>query len=144
MLSPSTVNARSSQILLGELILPLFPRRHLLPAMNTSADSDNDNGEDETWPLQPRSAGVNGLLTTLVILVALTALVGNTLVILAVFLYHRLKDEVANLFIVNLSITDLSSAIVVMLSSAAAVGADRWAIYSHDSPSLTVRCLCLG
>ena len=92
--------------------------------MNTSTDSDNDTADPDPWP-NPRAPSVNAALTFLLVLIALTALIGNMLVILAVFLYHRLKDEVSNLFIVNLCITDLSSAAVVMASSAAAVGADR-------------------
>lgn len=64
---------------------------------------------------------VTGLFLVLLILVAL---LGNAVVILAVFMYHRLKNEVSNLFLVNLSVTDLSSASIVMTTSLAATAAD--------------------
>ncbi|KAK7105093.1 alpha-1D adrenergic receptor-like [Littorina saxatilis] len=92
--------------------------------MNTSLN--NTTLSDPDGPLESRSYGLNVTVSFLIVLIAVMGLVGNILVIFAVFMYHRLRDEVSNLFIVNLSITDLSSAFVVMVSSAVAVGADRW------------------
>ncbi|KAK7507018.1 hypothetical protein BaRGS_00001869 [Batillaria attramentaria] len=77
---------------------------------------------------EERSLAENISACIFFIIIILFAIGGNVLVILAVYMYRRLRDEVANLFIVNLSITDLSSATVVMLSSVIAVSMDRWAL----------------
>ena len=94
--------------------------------MNSSgAVWDNETSNDTDADPDARSGGLNAALTFFVVVIATTALLGNVLVILAVFSYNRLRDEVSNLFIVNLGVTDLCSAVVVMLTSAVAVGSDQ-------------------
>ncbi|KAK7105080.1 alpha-1A adrenergic receptor-like [Littorina saxatilis] len=77
-------------------------------------------------PVDIRNLDVNILISLLISLIAIMALAGNILVIFAVFHCHRLREKKSNLFIVNLSVTDLLSASVVMVSSVVAVIFDRW------------------
>ncbi|XP_046342695.1 alpha-2Db adrenergic receptor-like [Haliotis rufescens] len=67
-----------------------------------------------------------GLLSVLIFLIILIAITGNTAVIFAIYTSHRLKEEISNMFIVNLSITDLTSAVVVLGSALVAMSTDRW------------------
>ncbi|XP_067681977.1 octopamine receptor beta-1R-like [Haliotis asinina] len=66
------------------------------------------------------------LLSAFIILIILFAITGNIAVIFAIHTSHHLKEEMSNMFIVNLSITDLTSALVVMGSALVAISTDSW------------------
>ena len=69
----------------------------------------------------------NGLIFLAIILTATT---GNLLVIGTLTTSSHLRDQVANLFIINLSITDLCSAMVVMCTGFVALVADLRSVNS--------------
>ncbi|XP_012937885.1 uncharacterized protein LOC101856656 [Aplysia californica] len=62
----------------------------------------------------------------LLLMITMASLLGNGLVIACVRIHHRLREEQSNMFIVNLSVTDMLSAVLIMLSSLHALAGDRW------------------
>ena len=66
------------------------------------------------------------VISALHLAVLLTAMVGNTAVICAVYKSNKLREEVSNLFLVNLAVTDLTSATVVMTSAFVSLVANHW------------------
>ncbi|XP_076442672.1 octopamine receptor beta-2R-like [Babylonia areolata] len=92
----------------------------------TEGDGVDVGGSDSEVGWDLRTVAENAGISFMILLISVIALLGNIIVILAVYLYPRLREEVANLFIVNLSVTDLCSAVVVMLTSVVAVANDRW------------------
>lgn len=75
---------------------------------------------------QTRSVVERVIWSILLIIIILASLIGNMLVLVCVYLHHRIRDENASLFIVNLSVADMISAIVVMVSSLHALASDKW------------------
>ncbi|CAG5115465.1 unnamed protein product [Candidula unifasciata] len=77
--------------------------------------------EEET-----RSVVERALWSILLIIIILASIVGNMLVLACVYLHHRLREENSSIFIVNLSVADMISAAVVMISSLHALVSDQW------------------
>ncbi|XP_046564951.1 D(1A) dopamine receptor-like [Haliotis rubra] len=76
--------------------------------------------------LTERSDVEIALLSAFIIFIILLAIAGNMAVIFAIYTSHHLQEEMSNIFIVNLSITDLTSAVVVMGSAMVAISTDSW------------------
>ncbi|XP_041352705.1 alpha-2Db adrenergic receptor-like [Gigantopelta aegis] len=66
------------------------------------------------------------IVATIHLVILFTAIGGNVAVICAIYKSNKLRDEVSNLFLVNLAITDLSSATVVMTSAFISLVANYW------------------
>ncbi|KAK6182200.1 hypothetical protein SNE40_009932 [Patella caerulea] len=92
--------------------------------MNSLNFSTNYSNETGTGNL--RTLHENVIWSVILFVVVLEAIIGNLFVIISVFRFSYLREEISNLFIVNLSITDLSTSIVVMLSSLGTFIADVW------------------
>ena len=75
--------------------------------------------------LHMRSVEENVIVTILVIIICLVSIGGNVLVILAIRNYERLWEQACNMFLLNLAITDMLSAIVVMSTSFLSVANER-------------------
>lgn len=93
---------------------------NLTPAQNGSqyeikADTDGER----------TSAGIIGMALVLTILIVVSA-VGNAIVIFLVITNIVLKQEVSNLFIVNLAVADFFNGTLVMMPSLVALVRDRW------------------
>ncbi|ELU10639.1 hypothetical protein CAPTEDRAFT_54000, partial [Capitella teleta] len=73
------------------------------------------------------------VLSTLLFLIMSMALIGNALVIVAIRSNHRLREQTSNIFIINLCVADLCSAIVVM-------GTVFYAILSDTHEINTIWC----
>ncbi len=68
----------------------------------------------------------NALVAVVILLLLLASVIGNLAVLVAVYTNRHLRDELSSVFIVNLSFTDLASALTVILTSFVAVCADYW------------------
>lgn len=79
--------------------------------------------------LNQRPTWVIGLFGLLLFVIILTSVLGNCLVIAAIRLSHTLQEQVGNMFIINLCITDLSTASVVMCTSLYALTSDVRSIH---------------
>ncbi|XP_064599927.1 5-hydroxytryptamine receptor 1A-like [Liolophura sinensis] len=91
---------------------------------NSSESSDNTSAEDAlTERREDAEISITALFLVFIIGLAVT---GNIMVIRAIQLCPMLRDDRSNLFIINLAITDLSSAIIVMSSSFVSLVADKW------------------
>lgn len=73
-------------------------------------------GERNDWQI--------GLVTFLIILVLVVALFGNLIVMLVVVQTNKLRGQLSNWFIINLAISDISNAIVVMSTAAVSTALD--------------------
>ena len=73
------------------------------------------------------------------------ALVGNTAVIAVIATYRSMRRDISNLLIINLSITDLSMTIFVMISSVVSLIMDSWVFGSFwcDFVCATNYCLII-
>ena len=100
---------------------------HLVVATDTVAMNATTEVGNCTNPLEEVDWSQPGLIISLVILGSMNVLVllGNCLVVLAVFLDQRLRT-VTNLFIVNLAMADLSVGIAVLPFSASLEVLDMW------------------
>ncbi|KAK2141295.1 hypothetical protein LSH36_1126g00046 [Paralvinella palmiformis] len=74
--------------------------------------------------LPTRSTLAVGLSSLIVGSICLVTILGNTAVIYAIVNTNQLKDKVSNIFLVNLSITDLSNAFCIMLSALFCISLD--------------------
>ena len=74
--------------------------------------------------LPTRSTLAVGLSSLIVGSICLVTILGNTAVIYAIVNTNQLKDKVSNIFLVNLSITDLSDAFCIMLSALFCISLD--------------------
>jgi hypothetical protein len=83
----------------------------------------NDSGLVEEMH---RSGAHIAVTATLQFIVLLVTVVGNVSVIAAVLMYKPLRSDNSNLLIVNLSITDLASAVFVMMSTFISLVQDSW------------------
>ena len=90
---------------------------------NSSATASPD---ERTTTLGSRSTAEMVVWSILLTLIIVIAILGNLLVIVCVRNTARLRSEKSNMFLVNLSITDVGSACVVMTSSLHAMAADQW------------------
>ncbi|KAI0237883.1 hypothetical protein LSAT2_011490, partial [Lamellibrachia satsuma] len=70
-----------------------------------------------TQAMATRSTAEITIAAILLLCIILTSVVGNLAVIYAIFKNAGLRDHISNLFIMNLSFTDLTSATVVMFTS---------------------------
>ena len=96
--------------------------------------SGNLTGGNETLlksaELVRRSSVEIGINAFVLLLILMVALFGNMAVIFAVFSYRRLREQLSNLFIVNLAITDMTSALVVMLTTVVTIMTDVTSVNS--------------
>lgn len=98
----------------------------LLPSLETgisnicSNDSVNASAEKKTRPIVER---VVFLMVLIVIIMA--SLAGNLLVLICIYL-NRGFGRTVHLFIVHLSVADMCSAVVAMVSSLHALASDKW------------------
>ncbi len=65
-----------------------------------------------------------GWTSALLLVIILVTLLGNLAVIFAVYSSRRLRDEAANLFIINLSVADISNGSIVMCTALFAIALD--------------------
>ena len=72
---------------------------------------------DLVLPDGERSTAAIAIAAAFLVLLMLVTIIGNVIVIIAATTYHNLKEQVSNMFIVNLAVTDLSVALLVMLYS---------------------------
>ena len=72
---------------------------------------------DLVLPDGTRSTAAIAIAAAFLVLLMLVTIIGNVIVIIAATTYHNLKEQVSNMFIVNLAVTDLSVALLVMLYS---------------------------
>lgn len=84
----------------------------------------NNNNTDLPEPLPTRSTLSIWLCSLTVGLICLWTILGNIAVIYAIVNTRQLKDKVSSIFLINLSITDLSSALFVMLSALFCIALD--------------------
>ncbi|RUS83163.1 hypothetical protein EGW08_009063 [Elysia chlorotica] len=101
-----------------------FPRTTIMPA--GVANSDASTPEEDAPSVASRSAAGMVVWSIVLSIIIVIAVLGNLLVIVCVRHTARLRAEKSNMFLVNLSITDVGSACVVMTSSLHAMAADRW------------------
>lgn len=95
---------------------------------NTSEISDNISSDIiQTDYRGDAEIAITAFFLTIIILLAVA---GNIMVIRAVQICHTLREDRSNLFIINLAITDLSSAVIVMSSSFVSLVAKKW-LYSQ-------------
>lgn len=100
--------------------------------LNTAGNLTNSTTGDATSVLDGTDVVLSrntyetviAILFLLVIIVA--ALLGNLAVIAVCLLRRSMRKEISNLLIVNLSITDLSNTLLVMMSSMMALVSDKW------------------
>ena len=80
---------------------------------------DNVGNTTESTPqlLVTRSTAEITVAAIVLLCIILTSMIGNSAVIYAIFKNAQLRDHVSNLFIMNLSLTDLTTASVVMCTS---------------------------
>ena len=83
-------------------------------AVNVTFECDGNNTNIDLHQRGVVETVVNTILLTLIIL---TTLVGNVFVIYAVLGSNSLRTQCSNFFIINLSITDMSNAVIVMSTS---------------------------
>jgi hypothetical protein len=82
-----------------------------------------DNATDTPGRRSVLSIYVYGTFLTVILLLSL---VGNILVATGIITIRQLQKDKSNIFLVNLSITDMSNAILVMSSSLIALFTDEW------------------
>ncbi|XP_064623913.1 alpha-2Db adrenergic receptor-like [Lineus longissimus] len=70
---------------------------------------------------------IYSLILTLILLLSC---IGNASVIVAIFSIRKLRQDLSNTFLINLSITDMANAILVMLSSLIAVSTDTLTVHT--------------
>ncbi|GFO34700.1 alpha-2 adrenergic receptor [Plakobranchus ocellatus] len=92
----------------------------------TNNGTNTTSGQEDTESLGHRSLAEIVFWSILLSLILVTAVLGNLLVIACVRTTTRLREEKSNMFLVNLSITDVGSACVVMTSSLHALMLDKW------------------
>ena len=85
-------------------------------------NTTNTNGDI----LEPRDTAQTVTAVVFLLLTMITALIGNTAVIAIIVKYRQLRRDISNLLIANLSITDLSMTIFVMISSLVSLISDKW------------------
>nr|XP_006814684.1 PREDICTED: 5-hydroxytryptamine receptor 7-like [Saccoglossus kowalevskii] len=71
------------------------------------------------------------IINVILILIIATAVFGNVLVCVAVYRSRALRNQVSNLFIVNLALTDCCNAVLVMPASLASTITNRWVFSSE-------------
>ncbi|GFR60133.1 histamine H2 receptor [Elysia marginata] len=92
----------------------------------TATKVTTDSEEQVTASLGKRSTAEIVIWSIVLTIILVVAITGNLLVIACVRTTARLRSEKSNMFLVNLSITDVGSACVVMTSSLHAMAADQW------------------
>ena len=85
--------------------------------LNNNNNNNNNNNTDSPETVPTRSTLSIWLCSLTVGLICLWTILGNIAVIYAIMNTRQLKDKVSNVFLINLSITDLSSAFFIMLSA---------------------------
>ncbi|XP_045186308.2 octopamine receptor beta-3R-like [Mercenaria mercenaria] len=81
-----------------------------------------DGGQD----VQLRDTYETVLAVFFLLIIMLTSILGNTAVIAVICLKRSMRKEVSNLLIINLSVTDLSNTLFVMMSGLVALISDKW------------------
>jgi len=89
--------------------------------------------------IEPRSPVTIGILSAILIVIALAIIVGNIVVILAVTSYRQLKQQRSNQYILNLAVTDLGVVLLVVIWSLIAFASDMGR--EGESWQLTQVCL---
>lgn len=94
--------------------------------MSTTNWSIDGTTQQTVVNFQHRETYETVISVVFLLFIMLTALVGNTAVIAVICKQHTMRREVSNLLIVNLSITDLSNTLLVMMSALIALVTDGW------------------
>lgn len=84
-----------------------------------------------------RSSYQTVIAVTFLLITIVTALVGNTAVIMVCCWQRSLRKEVSNVLLINLSITDLSSTLLVMMGALVSLISDGWPL-----GEFWCRCTC--
>lgn len=95
--------------------------------MNSTHDNTSSIDALQHDVRQPFETAVS---VVFLLITMITALVGNTAVIAVVCKQRMMRGEVSNLLIINLSITDLSNTLLVMMSALVALLSDDWPLGS--------------
>lgn len=73
-----------------------------------------------------RTTAETVILSTVVTIILLFSFFGNLLVVICIRGNRRLRQETGNIFLANLSITDMTNAVIVMTASVHSTVWDRW------------------
>ena len=92
--------------------------------MNSSIQ--NNESAVHMSPPELREPFETAISVTFLVVTMVTAVIGNTAVIAVVCKQRAMRREVSNLLIINLSITDLSNTVLVMMSALVALLVDEW------------------
>ncbi|XP_038069359.1 alpha-2Da adrenergic receptor-like [Patiria miniata] len=82
--------------------------------------------DDPDWIYVSRDVTGIAISAILLVLIILLSILGNLAVILAILKTPRLREKTSNIFLINLSLTDLMNASLVMPSASVALIADDW------------------
>ncbi|XP_052769147.1 octopamine receptor beta-2R-like isoform X2 [Mya arenaria] len=93
--------------------------------------------------VQKRSTYQTAIAVFFLLVIMVTGLVGNTAVIAVCCLQRRLRQEVSNLLIVNLSVTDLGNTVLVMASALVSLLYDGWPLGSFFCSCICALNYCL-
>lgn len=75
---------------------------------------------------EPRDSAQTAFAVIFLILTMAIALVGNTAVVVVIIMNRTMRKDISNLLIINLSITDLSMTLCIMVSALVSLIADTW------------------
>ena len=88
--------------------------------------NNTTNTSIDIYELTPRTTGQTAIAVIFLVVTMLTALIGNVAVIAVIAMYRTMRKDKSNLLIINLSITDLSMTLTVMLSAFVSLIDDKW------------------
>lgn len=100
--------------------------------LNIATGNDTDSTNDATSVLdgmdvvQLRNTLETVIAILFLLIIILAALFGNLAVITVCLLRRSMRNDISNLLIINLSITDLSTTLLVMVSTMLALVSDKW------------------
>ena len=80
----------------------------------------------DIYEISPRTTAQTAVAVIFLIVTMITALIGNVAVIAVITLFRSMRKDKSNLLIINLSITDLSMTLTVMLSALVSLIEDEW------------------
>ncbi|XP_033629930.1 alpha-2Db adrenergic receptor-like [Asterias rubens] len=83
-------------------------------------------GDFFTENIAQRGVAEKVIAAILLIMIIVLSVVGNIAVIIAVMRTPRLREKTSNIFLINLSVTDLMNATLVMPSTVFSLIADKW------------------
>ena len=92
-------------------------------SLNDSTDLSLNKSSDL---FEPRNVAQTSIAVIFLLVTMVIALVGNTAVITVILMKRTMRKDISNLLIINLSITDLSMTIFVMVSALVSLIADEW------------------